>query len=147
MPARYPDTKTAVMLGVARRELSLTTVAAAEACGRSQETVSAVEVGGHRFSDDPCRKLILFYMSKLGSPALEPMLPIPQLIEALARAVLLHRVRRATELLASAESGAAAVVAAVCADGLHGGYMAWKVVRRMRYRLVVEERKRTEESA
>ena len=144
---KYPDTKTAVMLGLCRRELNLTAEAAALACGRSHEMITSVECGIHRLADEPCRKLILFYMDKLGSPAQEPLLPIPQLVENLARALLMSRVKRATELLASAGSGASAIVTAVCEDGLRGGgFRAWKVIRRFRYRLAADDRKRVAEA-
>jgi len=145
--SRKPDTRLASLVGIARRQLNIATEAAASACGRSQETVSALEAGIHRMADEPCRKLILHYLDKLEHPVQQPMLPLDQLVEELARAILLHRIKKATELLAAAESGAQAVVLAVCLDGLHAVRISDPVSRRMRYRLAVEERKRTEESA
>jgi len=134
------------MMGIARRELGMKTTDAALACGRSMEILTAQEVGTYRMSDEPTRKLILHYLDKLERPAQQPMLPLNQLIEELAIAVLMRRARKTTELLAAAESGAHAVVLAVVMADLHTERWTGKVIRRLRYRLASEERERVEES-
>lgn len=144
--SRKPDTRLAAMMGIARRELGMKTTDAALACGRSMEILTAQEVGTYRMSDEPTRKLILHYLDKLERPAQQPMLPLGQLVEELAIAVLMRRARKTAELLAAAESGADAVVLAVCHQGLHAERWEGKVIRRLKYRLAAEERKRVEEA-
>ena len=138
---RKPDTRTAAMLGIARRELHIKAKDAARACGRSQETLCNLEVGVGRMADEPTRRLVLHYLGLLGAPARQPDLPIAQLVEELARALLLRRARSATELLAAAESGADAVVVAIIRDGLRPERLEGKVCRRLLYRLDAEARR------
>ena len=144
---RKPDTRTAALLGIVRRELALTVIQAGAACGRSWVLVNNCETGNVRMGDEPCRRLICFYLEKLGSPAQQPMLPIPQMVEELARALVIYRARRAAELLASVDSGADALLVAVIRDGLKTERIGGTVVRRLKYRLASEERKREEEGA
>jgi hypothetical protein len=144
--SRKPDTRLAAMMGIARRELGMKSTDAARACGRSMEILTAQEVGTYRMSDDPTRKLILHYLEKLERPAPQPMLPLGQLVEQLAVAILMRRARKTAELLAAAESGADAVVLAVVMADLHTERWTGKVIRRLRYRLDVEQHRRVEEA-
>ena len=139
-----PDTRLSVMLAVARRELRMTTAQASAVCGRSKESVSNLECGLCAMADGPARRLILHYLNALGLPTPQPELPIRQLVEQLAVAVLTHRTARAAAMLAATESGADAVVLAVVNDGLHADRWAGNVIRRLRYRLDAEARRREE---
>jgi transcriptional regulator with XRE-family HTH domain len=147
MGNRIPDTRLAAMLGVARRELGMTTREAARVCGRSMESVTNQEAGNCRMAEAPTRALLLHYLNRLGAPAPQAELPLGQLVEGLARAVLLRRAAHVADLLASADAGADAVVRAVCLDGLRGERLTGQVIRRLRYRLESEARKRDEMSA
>ena len=141
---KKPAPRASALLGIARRELGLTLQEVASAIDRSWVLVANTETGNVAMGDDTMRRLVCFYLGELGSPAQQPQVPIPQLLEQLARALLTYRVRRAAALLASVDSGADAVVLAVCMDGLRYERVAGKVVRRLRYRLAAEERRRVE---
>jgi hypothetical protein len=97
-----PDTRLAVMMGAVRRELHVTTREAAKACGRSPELITNMECGVVRMGEQPTRVLLLHYLQKLGAPPTEAQLHLPlgQLVEALAVAVLMRRAAQAGELLA-----------------------------------------------
>ncbi len=144
MANRIPDTRLATMLGVGRRELGMSLDSAARACGRSEESVANQETGNCAMAEAPTRILLLHYLDRLGTPAPQSELPLGQLVEELARAILLRRAAHVAELLSSAEQGADAVVRAVCLDGLRAERITGPVIRRLRYRLESEARRREE---
>jgi hypothetical protein len=111
------------------------------------ESVTNQEAGNCRMAEAPTRALLMHYLNRLGAPAPQSDMPLGQLVEELARAVLLRRAAQAAELLTCIEEGADAVVRAVCLDGLRGERLTGPVIRRLRYRLESEARKREEMNA
>lgn len=143
MPQRRPNIRTAAMAAIARRELSLTTLEVGDAIGKSATAVLNLETDHFAMSEESERRLLEHYLDEFARRGVttgpRERLPLPQVVERVASAVLQHRVLRAHALLAAFDRGADEIVTALISEYLQARrIVSPKVALRIKARLEYE---------